>query len=107
MNIAAGVESFWNNLPDSFKEYLKEYLKGYIKDLWTGGKPVRCVRDPPQHNCITRSEELTVLKELFDSFDTSTNDKVVYAVYLVGLPGPGKSELARQYRPYTNMAAAN
>ena len=34
---------------------------------------------------------------MFNSFDTSTSDKVVYAVYLVGLPGSGKSELARQY----------
>ena len=107
MNIAAGIESFWDNLADSFKENLKEYLKGYVKDFWTGSKPMKLVRDPPQHNCITRSEELTQLKELFNSFDRRTDDKTVYAVYLVGLPGSGKSELARQYRPYANMAAAN
>ena len=59
--------------------------------------PIKRVSASPQHNCITRTEELTQIKELFNSFDRSTDDKVVYAVYLVGLPGSGKSELARQY----------
>ena len=60
--------------------------------------PIKRVSASPQHNCITRTEELTQIKELFNSFDTSADDeKVVYAVYLVGLPGSGKSELARQY----------
>ena len=89
-----------------FEKQIKDFLwnafgwfTGKAPQKVTDGKflPVKLVLAPPQHNCTTRTEELTQLKELFDSFDTSTDDKAVYAVYLLGLPGSGKSELARQY----------
>ena len=105
--IAAGIVNYWDKFQICFKTEIKEFSWSTLglfagkaqRQKQTEGQfsPIRLMLDPPRHNCITRSEELTELKKLFDSFDTSTDDKVVYAVHLVGLPGSGKSELARQY----------
>ena len=105
-SIVTGIATYWKKFHSYFEKQINDFswnALGWsartVQQKVTEGKfpPVKLLRNPPQHNCITRSEELTQLKELFDSFDTSTDDKVVYAVYLVGLPGSGKSELARQY----------
>ena len=105
-SIVTGIATYWKKFHSYFEKQINDFswnALGWsartVQQKVTQGKfpPVKLLRNPPQHNCITRSEELTELKELFDSFDTSTDDKVVYAVYLVGLPGSGKSELARQY----------
>ena len=103
-SIAAGIAAYWEEFHDYFEKQIKQAL---WDALWPAEQaqevikanfpPVKLVRDPPQHNCINRSEEFIQLKELFDSFDTSTDDNVVYSVCLEGLPGSGKSELARQY----------
>ena len=105
-SIVAVIVTYWETFHSYFKTEIKKTLWNALE--WLAGKgaqkategnflPVKLVLAPPQHKYITRTEELTQLKKLFDSFDTSTDDKVVYAVYLVGLPGSGKSELARQY----------
>ena len=105
-SIVTGIATYWEKFHSYFEKQIKDFswnalgwFAGTAQQKATQGKfpPVIWVRDPPKHSCITRSEELTQLKELFHSFDTSTDDKAVYAVYLVGLPGSGKSELARQY----------
>ena len=57
---------------------------------------VKLVRDPPHHKYIAnREKELKELKELFDGFPS--HDNVVNVVYLFGVPGSGKTEIARQY----------
>ena len=105
-SIAAGIRTFLERIHSYYETEIRENSWKAIE--WVAGKgvqkvtegnflPVKLVLAPPQHKYITRADELTQLKELFDSFDTRTDDKVVYAVYLVGLPGSGKSELARQY----------
>ena len=93
-NIVGGIFTYWNTLRNFFYDQAGEFLWSAFQ--WSKGisLPVRLVRDPPQHKFITRPKELTQLKELFGSFDKT---EAVYAVYLVGLPGSGKSELARQY----------
>ena len=107
-SIVTGIVACWKEFHNYYQKQIQDASwKGFgwfaekVKEKITEGKfqTVKLVRqDPPQHKAyINRSEELTQLKKLFDSFDTSTDDKVVYAVYLVGLPGSGKSELARQY----------
>ena len=105
-SIVTGITTYWEKFHSYFEKQINDFswnalgwFAATAQQKVTEGKfpPVIWVRDPPKHNCITRSEELTQLKEMFNSFDTSTSDKVVYAVYLVGLPGSGKSELARQY----------
>ena len=105
--IAAGIVNYWDKFQICFKTEINEFSWSALglfagkaqRQKQTEGNfsPIKRVLAPPQHNCITRTEELTQIKELFNSFDRSTDDKVVYAVYLVGLPGSGKSELARQY----------
>ena len=106
-SIITGIATNWEKFHTYFEKQINNF--SWIASGWFAGKakqkpvtqgnfpPVKLVLAPPQHKSITRSEELTELKELFDSFDTSTDDKAVYAVHLVGLPGSGKSELARQY----------
>ena len=102
-SIISGIKSnYGQNLFNYLKSdevlgYLTEITSQWIAEILRQKVTVKLVRNPPQHNCITRSENLTQLKEMFDSFGTSTDDKAVYAVYLVGRPGSGKSELARQY----------
>ena len=105
-SIVTGIATYWEKFHSYFEKQINDFswnalgwFAATAQQKVTEGKfpPVIWVRDPPKHNCITRSEELTQLKEMFNSFDTSTSDKAVYAVYLVGLPGSGKSELARQY----------
>ena len=104
--IATGIVTYWDKFQTNIKTEIKEFswsalgwFAGMAQQKQTEGNfpPIKRVSASPQHNCITRTEELTQIKELFNSFDTSTDDKAVYAVYLVGLPGSGKSELARQY----------
>ena len=107
-SIVTGIVACWKEFHNYYQKQIQDASwKGFgwfaekVKEKITEGKfqTVKLVRqDPPQHKAyINRSEELTQLKKLFDSFDTSTDDKVVYAVYLVGMPGSGKSELACQY----------
>ena len=105
-SIITGIATYWEKFHSYFEKQINDFswnALGWsartLQQKVTEGKflSVKLVLAPPQHNCITRTEELTQIKELFNSFDRSTDDKVVYAVYLVGLPGSGKSELARQY----------
>ena len=103
--VVVGGSAFYEYFKDQIKDFWFNTLVESIKMVWqilTGPRegnfpPVKLLRDPPQHKCITRLEELTQLKELLHSFYSSTDNKAVYAVYLVGPPGSGKSELARQY----------
>ncbi len=50
----------------------------------------------PHGNYIAlREKDIEHLKKVFDSFEYSNN--IVNVVYLYGVPGSGKSELARQF----------
>ena len=80
----------------------KQFLEEQSNMMLNGTlPPVILLRVPPSDNkCVNRSEELTHLYELFNSFNASTTasgDKVVYTVYLMGPPGLGKEELSRQF----------
>ena len=53
------------------------------------------LREPLGTYIAKRENDIENLKELFDSFEHSK--EVVNVVYLVGVPGSGKTELARQF----------
>ena len=50
---------------------------------------------PHEKYIVKREEDIENLKKLFDSFEDTK--EVVNVVYLVGVPGSGKTELARQF----------
>ena len=81
-------------------EVVRQYLTEQYHLVFYGKlPPVLHLHHPPSENkCVNRSKDLIELHELFTSFNGSTSESnAVFAVNLIGLPGSGKEQLARQY----------
>ena len=94
------IAVFANQLLDEGKQRLVNYVfdklyPGFL-NMMKGSGCAMHLRERPHGKYIAwREEDIEKLKKEFDSFEES--EEVVNVVYLVGVPGSGKTELARQF----------
>ena len=110
----------------AFYQYFNDEIKGKLWEVleWLGTRsfprfagwkekisPVRSFPETPQYSPVIRSNEVRDIAEMFT--ERSSKCRVTF-LYLSGLPGSGKSELARQYGErgfdrieYTTVIALN
>ena len=85
------VQRVGNYVYDAVEAFIDSKLNSHCPKYAT-----KYLRERPHEKYIVkREEDIENLKKLFDSFEHSK--EVVNVVYLVGVPGSGKTELARQF----------
>lgn len=81
------LDWLWHFAPDG-----PDWSYSYKCPTWAA----KYVREKPHGKYVARREEdIEKLRKLFDSFEYSNG--ILNVVYLVGVPGSGKTELARQF----------
>ena len=86
-----GKQKLVNYVYDTAETFIDKNLNSHCPKY-----AAKYLRERPHEKYIVkREEDIENLKKLFDSFEDTK--EVVNVVYLVGVPGSGKTELARQF----------